>query len=80
MVSKMEESLNTLPNEKLLFIALQINILFVVMNTTMFNVALPAISSHFTLTLSSVSWVVMSYSLVFAVGKSKEGKSTPKIN
>ncbi|EGL83251.1 major facilitator superfamily MFS_1 [Caldalkalibacillus thermarum TA2.A1] len=57
-----------LPNEKLVYWALQFNVLITVMNTTMFNVAIPAITMDFTLSPSEVSWVVMSYSVMFALG------------
>ncbi|WP_209123268.1 MFS transporter [Alkalihalobacillus sp. BA299] len=55
-------------NEKLHYACLFINVLIIVMNTTMFNVAIPEIIIHFSLTPSSASWIVTSYSVVFAVG------------
>ncbi|HWO98532.1 MAG TPA: MFS transporter, partial [Bacillus sp. (in: firmicutes)] len=39
----------------------------VVMNTTMFNVALPSILYDFTLSSSTASWIVSGYSIVFAI-------------
>ncbi|MFV8829433.1 MFS transporter [Alkalihalobacterium sp. APHAB7] len=58
----------TVKNERLLYVGLFINVLIIVMNTTMFNVAIPEIIIHFSLTPSSASWIVTSYSVVFAVG------------
>ncbi|WP_216830488.1 MFS transporter [Alkalihalobacterium elongatum] len=55
-------------SEKLLYVGLFINVLIIVMNTTMFNVAIPEIIVHFSLTPSTASWIVTSYSVVFAVG------------
>lgn len=39
----------------------------VVMNTTMFNVALPSILNDLTLSSSTASWIVSGYSIVFAI-------------
>jgi DHA2 family metal-tetracycline-proton antiporter-like MFS transporter len=39
----------------------------VVMNTTMFNVALPAVLHDFELAPSTASWIVSGYSIVFAI-------------
>jgi DHA2 family metal-tetracycline-proton antiporter-like MFS transporter len=39
----------------------------VVMNTTMFNVALPSVLADLTLTSSTASWIVSGYSIVFAI-------------
>jgi DHA2 family metal-tetracycline-proton antiporter-like MFS transporter len=39
----------------------------VVMNTTMFNVALPSVLSELDLTSSTASWIVSGYSIVFAI-------------
>lgn len=39
----------------------------VVMNTTMFNVALPTVISELSLTSSTASWIVSSYSITFAI-------------
>jgi MFS transporter, DHA2 family, metal-tetracycline-proton antiporter len=44
-----------------------ITVWLVVMNTTMFNVALPSVLSDFTLTASTASWIVSGYSIVFAL-------------
>ncbi|PPA69736.1 MFS transporter [Jeotgalibacillus proteolyticus] len=47
---------------------------FTVMNSTMFNVAIPDISSDFNLSTSQVSWVMTGYILVFAIGSLMYGK------
>lgn len=39
----------------------------VVMNTTMFNVALPSVLSELSLSSSTASWIVSGYSIVFAI-------------
>ncbi|MCA0970883.1 MFS transporter [Halobacillus litoralis] len=47
---------------------------FAVMNGTMFNVAIPDISESFQLTPAQVSWVVTSFTTVFAIGTLIYGK------
>lgn len=47
---------------------------FAVMNGTMFNVAIPDISDSFNLTPSQVSWVITSFTTVFAIGTLIYGK------
>jgi DHA2 family metal-tetracycline-proton antiporter-like MFS transporter len=49
-------------------------IFFSVLNGTMFNVALPKLAKEFALTPSGVSWVIVAYSLLFAVGSVTYGK------
>lgn len=49
-------------------------IFFSVLNGTMFNVALPELSQEFSLTPSGVSWVVVVYALIFAIGSVTYGK------
>lgn len=44
-----------------------ITVWLVVMNTTMFNVALPSILDDFHLSSSTASWIVSGYSIVFAI-------------
>lgn len=44
-----------------------ITIILVVMNTMMFNLALPKIAVQFALNPSTASWVVTGYSIVFAI-------------
>lgn len=45
-----------------------------VMNSTMFNVALPALRADFDLSSSQVSWVVTSYIIIYAIGSVTYGK------
>lgn len=47
---------------------------FAVMNGTMFNVAIPDISESFQLTPSQVSWVITSFTTIFAIGTLVYGK------
>ncbi|MEK3995413.1 MFS transporter [Psychrobacillus sp. FSL K6-2365] len=47
---------------------------FAVMNGTMFNVAIPDISDSFNLTPSQVSWVITSFTTIFAIGTLIYGK------
>lgn len=47
---------------------------FAVMNGTMFNVAIPDISESFQLTPAQVSWVITSFTTVFAIGTLIYGK------
>ncbi|MEK3884727.1 MFS transporter [Paenibacillus sp. PL2-23] len=53
--------------ENLVTAMLGLTIVLVIMNTMMFNLALPAISQQFQLTASSTSWIVTGYSIVFAI-------------
>ncbi|MFP5114984.1 MFS transporter [Bacillaceae bacterium C204] len=46
---------------------LGISIVLVIMNTMMFNLALPDVAAAFQLSASSTSWIVTSYSIVFAI-------------
>jgi MFS transporter, DHA2 family, metal-tetracycline-proton antiporter len=54
-------------NESKLVLVWSITIFIIVMNTTMFNVALPNLIRDLSLTSNSVSWVVSGYSIVFAI-------------
>jgi DHA2 family metal-tetracycline-proton antiporter-like MFS transporter len=42
-------------------------VILVVMNTTMFNVALPQVAADFALQPTAASWIVVGYSIVFAI-------------
>ncbi|MFD0695055.1 MFS transporter [Paenibacillus sp. GCM10027628] len=42
-------------------------VMLIVMNTTMFNVALPQIMKEFALSSTTASWIVTGYSIVFAI-------------
>lgn len=53
--------------EKKLILLWSFTTLVVVMNTTMFNVALPFILTEFSLSSSMASWLVSGYSIMFAI-------------
>lgn len=53
--------------EGLVTAMLGVSIVLVIMNTMMFNLALPAVSRDFGLSASSTSWIVTGYSIVFAI-------------
>lgn len=59
-------------------IVLAFTLIISVMNVTMFNVALPAISEEFQLTASEVSWVVTTFIIIYAVGSVLYGKLADK--
>lgn len=61
-------------NQRRLIFSLSYIILFSVMNGTMFNVITPTIANDYNLTPSQVSWVVVSYGIVFAIGSVTYGK------
>jgi DHA2 family metal-tetracycline-proton antiporter-like MFS transporter len=52
---------------RLLLTAISFTIVLVVMNTMMFNLALPQITISYQLTTTEASWMVTGYSLVFAI-------------
>lgn len=54
-------------NEKMIVALWCVAVWLVVMNTTMFNVALPSVIKGFGLSPSVASWVVTGYSIMFAV-------------
>ena len=54
-------------HENKLILVWSMTTLLVVMNTTMFNVALPFIIEDFSLNSSMASWLVSGYSIVFAI-------------
>lgn len=53
--------------EGLVTFLLGISIVLVIMNTMMFNLALPAVSRAFGISPSTTSWIVTGYSIVFAI-------------
>lgn len=53
--------------EKKIILIMSFTILLVVMNTTMFYVALPSIIKDFSLNSSTASWLVSGYSIMFAI-------------
>jgi DHA2 family metal-tetracycline-proton antiporter-like MFS transporter len=54
-------------NERWVTFLLGISIILVVMNTMMFNLALPDIAAAYQLSTSTTSWIVTGYSIVFAI-------------
>jgi MFS transporter, DHA2 family, metal-tetracycline-proton antiporter len=64
--SSKTDSALLLQENKLIFVW-SVTILLVVMNTTMFNVALPSILNDLSLTSSTASWLVSGYSIMFAL-------------
>ncbi|REE89012.1 DHA2 family metal-tetracycline-proton antiporter-like MFS transporter [Paenibacillus taihuensis] len=54
-------------NEKSIRTILGITIVLVIMNTMMFNLALPKVAGQFALSPSTTSWIVTGYSIVFAI-------------
>ncbi len=53
--------------EGLVTILLGLSIVLVIMNTMMFNLALPSVAHDFGLSAASTSWIVTGYSIVFAI-------------
>lgn len=49
-------------------------VLFVVMNSTVFNVALPIIGKEFNVSAATVTWVVIGYTMITAIGAVVYGK------
>ncbi len=62
-----QESSPFIKKESLLYGIIFLNTLITVMNTSMFNVALPDISDHFRIDAKAASLIVSSYSIVFAL-------------
>ncbi|MCR2806985.1 MFS transporter [Paenibacillus soyae] len=56
-----------LPREGLLIGLLGLAVVLMIMNTAMFNLALPDVTSAFGITPSAASWIVTGYSIVFAI-------------
>lgn len=65
-ISVEAENMVPFQENKLIFIW-SLTTLLVVMNTTMFNVALPVILKDFSLNSSTASWLVSGYSIMFAI-------------
>lgn len=53
--------------EKKVLLFWSFSVWLIVMNTTMFNVALPTVLTELSLTSTTVSWIVSGYSIVFAI-------------
>ncbi|WP_172251141.1 MFS transporter [Saccharibacillus deserti] len=66
------------PNPFALIAVLAFAMVISVMNSTMFNVALPVLRQEFGLSSSQVSWVVTAYIIVYAIGSVTYGKLADK--
>lgn len=53
--------------EGLVTVLLGLSVILVIMNTMMFNLALPQVSREFGLSSTSTSWIVTGYSIIFAI-------------
>ncbi|WP_227938100.1 MFS transporter [Alkalihalobacillus deserti] len=56
-----------LEHENKIVLLWSLTVWLVVMNTTMFNVALPTVAGDFLLTSAAASWIVSGYSIAFAI-------------
>ncbi|RSK27225.1 MFS transporter [Bacillus sp. HMF5848] len=57
----------TLEHENKIILLWSLAVWLVVMNTTMFNVALPSVIDQLVLSSSSAAWIVSGYSIIFAI-------------
>ena len=57
----------SLANEHFVTFMLGFTVVLVIMNTMMFNLALPKVAEQFSLATSTASWIVTGYSIVFAI-------------
>lgn len=57
----------TLPREGLLTLLFSIAVVLVIMNTAMFNLALPDVTEAFGISAASASWIVTGYSIMFSI-------------
>ncbi|MBP1965513.1 MFS transporter [Paenibacillus aceris] len=62
-----KEQEGSVMKEGVILLLLGITIVLVIMNTMMFNLALPDVAKAFQLSASSTSWIVTGYSIVFAI-------------
>lgn len=53
--------------DRLVIPLLGLTVIIVIMNTMMFNLALPQVTSEFQLSSSAASWIITGYSIVFAI-------------
>ncbi|MEK3880880.1 MFS transporter [Paenibacillus sp. FSL M7-0420] len=56
-----------LPREGLLTLLFSVAVVLVIMNTAMFNLALPDVTETFGITAASASWIVTGYSIMFSI-------------
>ncbi|MEI5908420.1 MFS transporter [Bacillus spongiae] len=66
-MSKVVMKEGSLAHENRIVLLWSLTVWLVVMNTTMFNVALPSVLQDLSLASSTASWVVSGYSIVFAI-------------
>lgn len=57
----------SLPREGLLTLLFSVAVVLVIMNTAMFNLALPDVTEAFGITAASASWIVTGYSIMFSI-------------
>ncbi|WP_379156068.1 MFS transporter [Paenibacillus sp. sgz5001063] len=57
----------TLPREGLLTLLFSVAVVLVIMNTAMFNLALPDVTESFGISASAASWIVTGYSIMFSI-------------
>ncbi|MBW4084855.1 MFS transporter [Paenibacillus sp. S150] len=57
----------TLPREGLLTLLFSVAVVLVIMNTAMFNLALPDVTKTFGISASAASWIVTGYSIMFSI-------------
>ncbi|MNO36758.1 Multidrug export protein EmrB [compost metagenome] len=57
----------TLPREGLLTLLFSVAVVLVIMNTAMFNLALPDVTETFGISASTASWIVTGYSIMFSI-------------
>ncbi|WP_231571721.1 MFS transporter [Gordoniibacillus kamchatkensis] len=69
-------SISLFSNDRKLIGTLCLLFIFGNINMTMFNLAIPSISASFVLTSSQVSWVMVGYSVLMAIGAGTYGKLT----
>jgi DHA2 family metal-tetracycline-proton antiporter-like MFS transporter len=62
-----EQESSGIKKEGVVLFLLGLTIVLVIMNTMMFNLALPDVAKDFKLTAASTSWIVTGYSIVFAI-------------
>ncbi|WP_019914595.1 MFS transporter [Paenibacillus sp. HW567] len=58
---------STLPKEGLLTLLFSIAVVLVIMNTAMFNLALPDVTETFGISPAAASWIVTGYSIMFSI-------------
>ncbi|MCY1713646.1 MFS transporter [Caproiciproducens galactitolivorans] len=75
-----DQSVSLSKNDKKLIGTLCILIVYAKINLTMFNLAVPSISSAFSLSTSQVSWIMAGYTVILAVGAGVYSKLTGRFS